>query len=202
MENTQSLINRIKILLAKAPPREIEVQEGPYRHAAVLVPLMLEERGLKILFTKRTHKVDQHKGQISFPGGAVDQSDLSFEHTALRETEEEVGLSPHQVEIVGRLDDTFTLVSNFIIHPVVGIVPSQYDYDLNSFEVEKIIQVPLRAFSSCTPEQESSFTYQNVTYKTPCYKYDGEVIWGATARIMRNFMEVVGKELLLLEQAR
>ncbi len=202
MGKTESLKHMIKELLDKAQPREVEAQGGQYRHAAVLVPLVLDEKGCKILFTKRTHKVDQHKGQISFPGGAVDDTDPSIEHTALREAEEEVGLSPQVVEIAGRLDDTLTLVSNFVIHPVVGIIPAHYEYNLNSFEVERILQVPLTAFSSCTPEEEGRFTYQDVTYKTPCYKYDGEVIWGATARIMQNFMEVVGRKLLLLEQGQ
>ncbi len=196
------LIYTIKDILARHRPKEIEAEGGDYRHAAVLVPLLLDQEHCCVLFTKRTEMVDQHKGQISFPGGAVDETDSSVEHTALREAEEEIGLRPSEVLVLGRLDDTLTIVSNYIIHPVVGVVPNDYEYQLNSFEVDKILKVPLAQFRSCSTEEEGRFTYLGTTYATPCYKYDGEVIWGATARIMTNFMEVVGKKLLLLQQSR
>jgi 8-oxo-dGTP pyrophosphatase MutT (NUDIX family) len=147
---------------------------------------------------KRTETVEQHKGQISFPGGGVEAVDASPEETALREAEEEIGLRREDVEILGRLDDAMTLTSNYIVHPFVGLVPSRYAFTLNQAEVARLIRVPLEIFHPANlGARRSEVHYRGASYATEGYAYDGDVIWGATARIMENFMTLVGHKLLL-----
>jgi 8-oxo-dGTP pyrophosphatase MutT (NUDIX family) len=169
-----------------------------YRHAGVLLPL-LEEGGIcKVLFTQRTHRVEHHKGQVSFPGGGVEKGDVSIKETVLRETREEIGLSENKIEILGRIDDALTVASNYVIHPLVGWVASIDDLAVNRAEVKEIITVPLDLFCRCCSEKRRYFVaYEGVTYETPAFEYGEHVIWGATARIMENFVEVMADKLCL-----
>ncbi|MCJ7594086.1 MAG: CoA pyrophosphatase [Desulfobacterales bacterium] len=181
-------------VLSQRAPTLIEDTGGLYRHAAVLVPLFNDGGEYKLLFTKRTRRVEAHKGQISFPGGGVEESDGSYEQTALREAHEEVGLLPGDVKILGRTDDALTLTSNYMIHPFVGLIPYPYAFTLNSHEVKALLRVPVRVFleegagGGVIPVE-----YEGRTYEGYAYRYDGEVIWGATARIMFNLVEILGK---------
>jgi 8-oxo-dGTP pyrophosphatase MutT (NUDIX family) len=172
------------------------IDDPARRRAAVLIPL-LEDRGeYKILFTKRTHLVDAHKGQISFPGGRVDKEDPSEEVTALREAEEEIGLKREDVELLGRLDDAFTLVSNFTVHPFVGLIPYPYDFRLNAEEVDRILLVPFSRFlPSGVADRVMPIRWEGGVVDSLSYSCEGEVIWGATARIMKDFVEVLGDSL-------
>lgn len=171
-----------------------------FKHSGVLMPLLVENGQLKILFTKRTNTLEHHKGQICFPGGSVDEEDASIEETVLREAYEEIGLQREDVEILGRIDDTLTLVSSFIIQPIVGLLPYPYDFTINTSEVERVLKIPLGVFGAEKPGSKGyGFEFEGMIYDTPTYCYDGEVIWGATARIIENFMDIVGHKLLLLE---
>jgi 8-oxo-dGTP pyrophosphatase MutT (NUDIX family) len=198
MDQSVELFQLIKEILSERPPKRVPDEEYQYRHAGVLVPLF-EEKGMhQILFTKRTTKVEEHKGQISFPGGSVDKEDNSVRETALREAREEIGLLERDVQILGRIDDTLTVASNFVVHPYVGIIPYPYDFTINEDEVEKLIMVPIQIFH---PENSrhrgSSYEFEGITYRTPTYEYKGEVIWGATARIMEGFMNTIAPKLPL-----
>jgi 8-oxo-dGTP pyrophosphatase MutT (NUDIX family) len=190
------VIDRIKDVLSTRTPRYI--QQPSYIHAAVLIPLFIQNGKFKILFTKRTNKVEHHKGQVSFPGGAVDEKDSSLEETVFREAHEEIGLLEQDVEILGRIDDTLTVVSEFIVHPFVGFVPYPYEYTINDAEVEKLIKVPITVFDSRNPEcQTDVVEYDGMSIQSLAYEYKGDVIWGATARMMENFMNILGNELPL-----
>ena len=184
-------------ILGNRAPVLIEDREGLYRHAAVLVPLFNDGGEYKLLFTKRTRQVEAHKGQISFPGGGVEEADGSYEETALREAYEEIGLLPGDVKILGRTDDSLTMTSNYMIHPFVGLIPYPYDFRINTREVKTLIRVPVRVFlekgagGGVVPVE-----YEGRTYEGYAYRYDGEVIWGATARIMVNFVEILGQSLI------
>ena len=194
MKKRKDLRLIIKNVLNDRTPKRIEDSSSHYVHAAVLIPLLDEEGATKILFTKRTTRVEHHKGQISFPGGAVDEEDGSFEDTALREAHEEIGLRRDDVEILGRIDDTLTLVSSFIVHPVVGFVPDPCDFKLNGAEVDRIIKAPLYVFHPENPQyRRDSVEYEGMTYRAVAYEYNGDVIWGATARMMENFMNILGQ---------
>ncbi len=201
--NCNSLFYIIRETLSKTCPNSIRDEEQLYEHAGVLVPIIEEERVLSVLFTKRTNRVEHHKGQISFPGGSVDEEDGTIEQTVLREAEEEIGLQKKDVEILGRLDDTLTVVSNFIIHPFVGFVPYPYDFSINRTEVERLIKVPLSVFNTKNSGSNKNLVeFEGITYQSQNYSFNGDLIWGATARIMQNFMNIIGYRLLLLEEKK
>ncbi len=192
IQDNENLPNLIREFLNGREPENIH--DGPYshRHAGVLIPL-LEDKGIyKILFTKRTDMVEEHKGQISFPGGSVDKEDSSVLETALRESEEEIGLLKGDVDILGRIDDTVTVASDFIVRPYVGFVPFPYDFVINTREVERIITVPIDVFQ---PKNSETNIYavesEGKTYHTKAYEYNGDVIWGATARMIENLMGII-----------
>ena len=177
----------------------IEDAESQYRQAAVLIPLFKDKGEHKILFTKRTNRVEEHKGQISFPGGSVDEDDDSFMETALREAFEEVGVLREDVKILGGTDDSLTVASNFIIHPFVGFIPYPYPFKINSREVRRLIEVPFRVFAEDqTAYKNGAVEYDGILYEGPVYSYHGDVIWGASARIMENFIEILGEKIGLL----
>ena len=186
------------ILSSRVPKSSDDKRSTNYRPAGVLLPLLEEEGICKVLFTKRTDSVEHHKGQISFPGGAVDKRDASIEETVLRETYEEIGLSEKDIEILGRIDDALTVASNYVIHPLVGMVTSMDDLAINRAEVKRVITVPLGLFYDVGSEKRRCpVEYDGVTYETPVYKYREYTIWGATAGIMENFMEIIGDKLCL-----
>ena len=179
----------------------IESSEGSYRHSAVLIPLFEANGEHRILFTKRTYKVEAHKGQISFPGGAVDKEDGSLEETALREAYEEIGLHREDVTVLGRTDDAVTMTSSYIVHPFVGLIPYPYDFRISPREVASLIEVPFRVFlPDGAGDNILPIRYEGGTYESLSYVYEGEVIWGATARIMKNFIQLLGENLGLPAQ--
>jgi 8-oxo-dGTP pyrophosphatase MutT (NUDIX family) len=187
----------IKECLSLRTPIPLFEESSFHRHAGVLIPLVQDKGCCRVLFTKRTATMENHSGQICFPGGSVDETDGSAEETALREAYEEIGLRRKDVVLLGRLDDTCTLASNFVIHPYVGMVSGAYEFNINCDEVEKLIEVPLEAFHPDRRENASHFDFEGRTYSTSLYRFEGEVIWGATARIMENFMEIIGHNLRL-----
>jgi len=189
----------IKEMLDARDPKVIRDGQQPgYRHAGVLLPLLVEEGLCKVLLTKRTDRVEHHKGQISFPGGAVDKEDATIEETVLRETYEEIGLSREHIEILGRLDDVLTMASNYVVHPFVGRIIHMDDLVINRAEVERVVKAPLSLFHRANCEKNRySVEYEGVIYETPAYEYGEHTIWGATARMMENFMEIIGDKLCL-----
>jgi 8-oxo-dGTP pyrophosphatase MutT (NUDIX family) len=177
-----------RILSARKPRLFNDSGSTGYRHAGVLLPLLEEGGVCKVLFTKRTRRVEHHKGQISFPGGAVEKGDASIEETVLRETYEEIGLSEKDIEILG----------NYVIHPLVGMVRSMDDLAINRAEVKRVITAPLSFFQDAGSEtRRYAVEYEGVTYETPAYEYGEHMIWGATARMMENFVEIIGDKLCL-----
>jgi len=164
--------------------------DGPLVKAAVLIPIV--DRGEPtIAFTKRTERVGQHKGQMSFPGGVVDPTDASLLEAALRECEEEVGLPRASVEPLGALDDTETVATQFVITPFVGLVREAVAWQPDGEEIEKVIEVPFAALI-----EEGSFrveTWNRNGVERPVYffDYEGETIWGATARILVHYLDLV-----------
>lgn len=186
----------IEEVLSTRTPSSIPNRNASYLEAAVLIPIFENNGEYKLLFTKRTDGVEHHKGQISFPGGAVDKGDATFKETALREADEEIGLLGNDVKILGQIDDTLTVVSRFIIHPFVGLIPHPYDFKINSKEVKRLIKVPFNLFlEDISMNKMDSIEFEGTTYPTPAYDYNGDLIWGATARIMENFLDILGEKL-------
>ena len=184
------------ILSARKPRVLDDGGAAGYRHAGVLLPLLEEDGVCKVLFTQRTHRVEHHKGQISFPGGGVEEKDASIEETVLRETYEEIGLSKRDIEILGRIDDALTVASNYVIHPFVGWIASIDDLAINRGEVKQVITAPLALFYRGRSEtRRYPIEYEGVTYETLAFEYGEHMIWGATARMMENFVEIMEENL-------
>jgi len=158
--------------------------EENLKSSAVLIPLFYNQGQYHILFTERSDEVDFHKGQVCFPGGTREPSDSSLLQTALRETEEEIGLKAKDAEILGELDDSITLTSNYVISPFVAFIPHPYPFKADSRETREIFSVPL------------SFLMDEANFKQDsyAYEYEGHIIWGATARILKQFIDLLKSE--------
>jgi 8-oxo-dGTP pyrophosphatase MutT (NUDIX family) len=163
------------------------IQDTTLKQAAVLFPLFIMNGAYHVLFIKRSQKVEHHKGEISFPGGICEESDGAFERTALRETHEEIGIRPEDVRVLGLLDDIRTQSTRYRVTPVVGIIPYPYSFELSTHEVEKIITAPLAHLLDADNGGEESVIREGKAYRGHVYHYGGYVIWGATARILKNF---------------
>jgi 8-oxo-dGTP pyrophosphatase MutT (NUDIX family) len=161
--------------------------------SAVLVPIYYKEGQYYILFTKRTERVREHKGQISFPGGARQEGDRTLLDTALRECAEEIGLATSEVKILGELDDTVTTVSNYIVSSFVGLIPWPYQFKVGGREVEEIIEVPISALLGKDSRRQQTEIISGKKVTSYSYYYQGRVIWGATARILQQFLDIFSK---------
>jgi 8-oxo-dGTP pyrophosphatase MutT (NUDIX family) len=158
--------------------------------AAVLVPLFNDGKEYRLLLTQRSSNVLQHKGQISFPGGKPQKADSSLLETALRESWEEIGLDPKDVEIVGELDDTPTTTTGFLISPFVALIPYPYKFIRNHLEIADILDIPLSALmdKSCF-EKKYVTDDDGKTLAAYSYEYNGRIIWGATANIIKQLLD-------------
>jgi 8-oxo-dGTP pyrophosphatase MutT (NUDIX family) len=166
------------------------VPPGPLVPAAVLVPIV--DRGEPhMLFAKRSETVGSHRGQISFPGGVVDPGDASHLEAALRECEEEIGLPRSLVEPLGALDDTETVATNFVITPWVGVIRQPVAWRPDGAEIERVIEVPVAAL--CKPGGLRVEEWERNGVRRPVYFFDygDDTIWGATARIVKHYLDVV-----------
>ncbi len=166
----------------------------PYRRAAVLLLIYQRAGEDYVIFTRRTHAVEHHKGQISLPGGAQDPTDPDTVYTALRETQEELGVDPTLVAVVGALPDVYVPVSGFIITPVVarmkqGQEPVEIVFSPNPHEVAEVIEVPLRALRDEAIHRTELRTVNGLTQHIHYYTYGPYEIWGATGRIIFEFLE-------------
>jgi 8-oxo-dGTP pyrophosphatase MutT (NUDIX family) len=155
--------------------------------AAVLVPIVQREEGLTLLLTQRTAHLHDHAGQVSFPGGRVDQTDASAIETALRETEEEVGLDRRHIDVLGTLPDYVT-GTGFRVTPVVSIVQPPFELRADPFEVAEIFEVPLSFLMDGMNHQRRTVDLPNDMGRRTFYAmpYERFFIWGATAGMLRN----------------
>ncbi len=156
--------------------------------AAVLVPLVARRDGFTVILTQRTDHLDAHAGQISFPGGRVEEGDHDDTATALRETEEEIGLARRHVEIVGRLD-TYETGTGFVITPIVGLVTPPFDLDIDSYEVAEVFEVPLAFILDSTNHHFESRVFAGQERRFYVLPYEKWRIWGATAHMLVNLYE-------------
>lgn len=158
--------------------------------AAVLLPVFFHEDEYHILFTKRTDTLRDHKGQISFPGGRCEECDASPLETALRESCEEIGLDPDVVQILGSLDDRPTMHTNYLITPFTGLIPWPADLCIDPVEVAEIITVPIAALTAKDALKQEDDPLNDGTSEGYFYCYDSRIIWGATARILTQFLRI------------
>ncbi len=175
--------------LRRAPRTQITI-DGFFR-AAVLVPLLDIGGDVEVLLTRRTVEVDTHKGQISFPGGMVEETDPDAEHAALRETGEELGLPPSSVTTIGLLDDHAT-PTGFVITPVVGMVKGIPAVVPNPREVEEVLRVPLAFFADASKVRREQRKFRGRMHDVWFYDTGTHIIWGATAAMIRSLLHRLG----------
>ena len=164
-------------------------KETRLKCAAVLVPLLWQNDEWHLLFTRRTERVESHKGQVSFPGGACDEGESTPEETALREAHEEIGLEPKNVRVLGRLANMITITS-FRVTPVVGVIPWPTVFRVGEHEVARIFTIPLLWLTDQRNRWEFNMFGRNRTL-IAYHPYDGELLWGATARMTLDFLKVL-----------
>ena len=157
--------------------------------AAVLVPLLWQDDEWHLLFTRRTDHVESHKGQVSFPGGACDEGESTPEETALREANEEVGIQPEGVRVLGRLANMITITS-FRVTPVVGVIPWPTVFRVGEHEVARVFTIPLLWLADKRNRWEFNMFGRNRTL-IAYHPYDGELLWGATARMTVDLLRVL-----------
>jgi len=159
------------------------------KNAAVLVPLTYVQNEWHLLFTRRTDRVHSHKGQVSFPGGASDEGETTPEQTALREADEEIGLRPADVKVLGMLSQLIT-ISSFRVTPIVGVIPWPYTFKVAGVEVARVFTIPLLWLSDVNNYWEFSLRDSDrslIAY----HPYDGELLWGASARMTVTFLKTI-----------
>jgi 8-oxo-dGTP pyrophosphatase MutT (NUDIX family) len=190
MSMSQSLVALLKARLASnpaeaAPPPDL----AP---AGVLAPLFFQGQAAHLLFTQRTFTLKDHRGQISFPGGVRHEGDADLKATALREAQEEIGLDPEDVEVLGALAPVDT-ITGYCINPFVGLIPYPYDFQPSPLEVKRLLLLPLEDFYP--PERWSSSIYHYKGHSTRVchWRLNREVIWGATAQILLNLLAYLGQ---------
>jgi 8-oxo-dGTP pyrophosphatase MutT (NUDIX family) len=166
------------------------IEDDTLTPSAVLIPIFQRNGKCHIVFTKRTSHMSHHKGQISFPGGGCHKEDKSLLDTALRESQEEIGLEACDVEVIGALDDALTTTSFYRITPFVGMIPYPYDFKPDAFEVDEIFDLPIEDLLN-TDTTDDYVTIDDKTIKTITYQVDGRIIWGATAWILTQFLNII-----------
>jgi 8-oxo-dGTP pyrophosphatase MutT (NUDIX family) len=188
----EMLTDHLRSLLADTLDPEPRSQPGPGEHlAAVLVPI-IEGQDPWVVFTRRTDELPRHAGEISFPGGLSHGGDAAPRDTALRETEEELGLSPSDVQVLGALPPVHTFVSGILIVPFVGMLPPRPTFAPNAGEIAEVLQYPLARLAEA--EREMELPRGDHVYRGFAYEMQDNTIWGATAFILHSLIEIVRKE--------
>lgn len=158
--------------------------------AAVLTLIYRKNGEYCVLLNKRSDRVDDHKGEISFPGGRMDPEDATLLDTALRETHEEMGVRPQDVEVLGALDDAPT-TSRYLISPYAATIPYPYDFSPSEVEVAEVVEVPLSALMDRANRRDEIRIVDGDIQNAPAFAYNGHIIFGATARILRRFLQLL-----------
>jgi 8-oxo-dGTP pyrophosphatase MutT (NUDIX family) len=168
----------------------VRIEDSNLKVSAVMVPVFLKNGQYHLLFIQRTERVKYHKGQISFPGGAYEKKDGAILNAALREAEEEIGLARQDVQVLGELDDALTATSNYIISPFVGLIPYPYNFKPDKWETEELLEIPITDLleKNCFSEGMTEQNGQEI--ETYFYRHGSRTIWGATAKILKQFLEI------------
>lgn len=171
--------------------RELTVspeEQNRVKHSSVLLLLFIEDSELKVCLIKRPEHMKHHAGQIALPGGRIEKGETALE-TALRETWEEIGVTSDHIEILGSLSELYVQVSRFQIHPFVGWLSKKPEFVIDKNEVEKAIFFPLKLINNSFDEVELDTISGRL--KVPCVQFEGEIIWGATAMILAELVDIL-----------
>ena len=193
----EAITERLRQAAPVAQPGDLHISPIPagarVTEAAVMVPLVRRSEGLQVLLTQRTAHLSDHAGQISFPGGRVEREDASREETALRETEEEIGLGRERIKVLGRLPE-YEIPSGFRITPVVGWVEPPFELRLDPFEVLAAFEAPLAHFLDPGSYQRREYRFRGRHRHYMAIPYQGRYIWGATAGMLYSLARMLTPE--------
>lgn len=168
---------------------EVSKSASDQPEAAVLVPITDEETP-RLVLTRRASHMSSHAGEVAFPGGKKDHDDRSIVATALRESHEEIGLEPKEVEVIGALSPARSKFG-LMVTPIVGIIHPDQNFVPNEEELDRIFTVPLNYFMENEPSHIHEATYEGVTFQVPSFNYQGNIIWGLTAYFIADFMNQI-----------
>ena len=193
----------VKSHLKMAPEhREKEllaVKDDEYnpRLSAVMIIFFHEENRLKIVFIRRSEYVGMHSGQIAFPGGRYEDTDINFRFTALREVEEEIGLKADSIEVLGQLSDLYVPPSNFLMKVFVGYTKEKPEYIIDRREVKEVLEFDLEDFRTVDVVKMKDFKAYNIDriIKAPYYDINGAIIWGATAMVLTELIDLLNQTI-------
>jgi 8-oxo-dGTP pyrophosphatase MutT (NUDIX family) len=188
----QDYLKRLRDHLGRPEAVPVPVRGTEKKAAAVLVPLLRRERGLHILYTRRSDRLSSHPGQVAFPGGRFDRRDPHLLAAALRETHEEVGIAPDRVEVLGSFEGRETRASQIFVTPFVGIVRDPVAMRPDPKEVAEIFEVPLAALRDRRYRGAYKWSVNGSTSHHPAILYGGQAIWGLTYYLTLRFLEISG----------
>ena len=182
--------------LKMSPPYHENYRTPTKDHKTACVLLLLFPKNnlwhISLIERSRKHPEDKHAGQIGFPGGKLDISDLSLEACALRETHEEIGVAQEKIKLIGRLSPLFVFVSNFMVHPFVGFCEESPVFNIHTEEVESLIEMPVLHFADDFNKSRTGIAVRNMTLQNvPYYKVNDKILWGATAMIMSEWEHII-----------
>ena len=189
LSDPERLYSKIKKNLEAHNLKTYKYAEVQSRNAAVIIPIFFRDNEAHLLFTKRTDKVEHHKGQISFPGGMQDKVDIDLQGTALRETWEEMGIKAQDITILGRIDN-FLTNTNFMVTPYVAYFPYPYPFIINKDEISSILEVPLSHLLNPEIFRIEKWERNGVLWDVHFYDFFGENIWGVTGFLLSNFLSI------------
>jgi 8-oxo-dGTP pyrophosphatase MutT (NUDIX family) len=192
-DTTEPTIEAVRQTLSGREKRS--VNDESLVPAAVMVLLYRKDGEYCLLLNKRTEDVEHHKGEISFPGGARDPEDRDFRDTALRETHEEMGITPADVTVLGELDDVATR-SRFGVRVFVGTIPYPYPFRPSSVEIAEVLEVPVRGLLDPDNRRQEVRWMNGKTAKQYCYAFEDHLIFGATAQIVKQFLDLFPRDMV------
>jgi len=185
---TASASEVIRRVLSRNPKRAID--DPSLAPAGIMLIVYPKDGEYCILLNKRTDTVEHHKGEISFPGGSRDEEDKTLLDTALRETEEEMGVRARDIEVLGELDDVPT-TSRFLMSPYVGTIPSSYDFRPSTIEVAEVLEIPISSLLDPENMRDEARIVDGELERSPTYAHNGHLVYGATARVLARFIELL-----------
>jgi 8-oxo-dGTP pyrophosphatase MutT (NUDIX family) len=187
-------IEKLRGALTKTDPNGRPVAGAATREAAVLVPIIERADDLSIVFIRRSDLVESHRGQVAFPGGRVDPSDTTLLDTALREAQEEVGIEPDAVDVLGGFPTMSTVSSGMLVAPFVGVLTRPVDFRADPVEVAEVFEVPLQVLADARYRGMYEWRREQgrPSSQYPAIFYSGQTIWGLTLRITESLLEIMG----------